>query len=306
MLVLELVEGRDLSHFLYMAKDSGLSRSERDCLEIMRQVANALFYLHTEKGIVHRDLKPANILIMEMTVRAMTTVTVQIGGANIAPGDREATIPTLPLETEVVPSQQAETVRDHATVTVELDQVEVTGEPGIMAPTSIPDNHAHHTPVTIPITSPPLNPPSTSQHTTYASTPSNPLPSTPPQRYQAKLADFGIAKMIGTNLTATLCGTPAYLSPELHRGEAHGFPADIWAFGCILYQLLSGDSGPPFGEKGSLENIEKMLRDGGIFAGEKWRGVSSLAKDLIRGCLAFDVSERMRIEEVLGHEWFSA
>ena len=76
-----------------------------------------------------------------------------------------------------------------------------------------------------------------------------------------KVLDFGLAKAIAgeapgaddaqtCNLTAGLTrdgmmlGTPAYMSPEQTRGDPVGTPSDIWAFGCLLYEMLTG--GPPF------------------------------------------------------------
>ncbi len=64
-----------------------------------------------------------------------------------------------------------------------------------------------------------------------------------------KLLDFGIAKMTaevgkdGRKLTKTgmLFGTPEYMSPEQARGEKADLRVDIYAMGCILYQLLTGD-----------------------------------------------------------------
>lgn len=34
----------------------------------------------------------------------------------------------------------------------------------------------------------------------------------------------------------TICGTPAYMAPEMVRGEAQGFGVDWWALGVVLYQ----------------------------------------------------------------------
>jgi serine/threonine-protein kinase len=73
-----------------------------------------------------------------------------------------------------------------------------------------------------------------------------------------KVLDFGLAKMIDSSaegsgpLTATatataldilpggVCGTPAYMSPEQARGLPVDHRTDIWAFGCVLYEMLTG------------------------------------------------------------------
>ncbi|XP_044743987.1 serine/threonine-protein kinase nekl-2-like [Chrysoperla carnea] len=57
-----------------------------------------------------------------------------------------------------------------------------------------------------------------------------------------KLTDFGISKIllnVDNNKTGTLIGTPNYLAPEICRGEKYGIKADIWALGCILYELCA-------------------------------------------------------------------
>lgn len=60
---------------------------------------------------------------------------------------------------------------------------------------------------------------------------------------RAKLADFGIARMLdGARLTATnmIPGTAAYLSPEQASGEPVGPPADIYSLGLVLLEALTG------------------------------------------------------------------
>lgn len=62
----------------------------------------------------------------------------------------------------------------------------------------------------------------------------------------AKVLDFGVSKLIGTEhdltATATLIGTPRYMAPEqidgAHRVDGR---ADIWSLGVVLYRALSGD-----------------------------------------------------------------
>jgi len=60
---------------------------------------------------------------------------------------------------------------------------------------------------------------------------------------QVKIMDFGLAKVSGgaqfTKVGTTL-GTAAYMSPEQARGEEVDQPADIWSFGVVLYEMLTG------------------------------------------------------------------
>ena len=56
-----------------------------------------------------------------------------------------------------------------------------------------------------------------------------------------KIADFGMAKVLRNNQTSyEMAGTPAYFAPELLKGQGHGYPADWWAVGSIMYQMLTG------------------------------------------------------------------
>ena len=65
---------------------------------------------------------------------------------------------------------------------------------------------------------------------------------------QVKVMDFGIARALGEGQnmtqTAAVIGTAQYLSPEQARGEAVDARSDVYAAGCVLYELLTGE--PPF------------------------------------------------------------
>eukprot|EP01137_Pigoraptor_chileana_P022953 Opistho-2@7175 len=53
-----------------------------------------------------------------------------------------------------------------------------------------------------------------------------------------KLGDFGIAKVMSTSRNSnTVLGTPYYISPELCEGRSYNQKSDIWALGCILYEM---------------------------------------------------------------------
>uniref|UniRef100_A0A0K0E9M5 non-specific serine/threonine protein kinase n=1 Tax=Strongyloides stercoralis TaxID=6248 RepID=A0A0K0E9M5_STRER len=56
-----------------------------------------------------------------------------------------------------------------------------------------------------------------------------------------KIGDFGISKIMGTNTKMdganTVIGTPYYISPEMCEGKNYNESTDIWAMGCILYEM---------------------------------------------------------------------
>ncbi len=80
-----------------------------------------------------------------------------------------------------------------------------------------------------------------------------------------KITDFGIAQVFGgeetvTTIDGAVIGTPAYMAPEQAEGHSCGPPADVYATGTVLYELLSGTL--PFSlEGGSFEVLERRVHE---------------------------------------------
>ena len=56
-----------------------------------------------------------------------------------------------------------------------------------------------------------------------------------------KIGDYGLAKSLSrtTEMAGTYCGTPVYMAPELLNGKEYSHGADIWAMGCVFYEIIT-------------------------------------------------------------------
>ncbi|GAA5883617.1 hypothetical protein JCM16303_004917 [Sporobolomyces ruberrimus] len=78
-----------------------------------------------------------------------------------------------------------------------------------------------------------------------------------------KLGDFGLSKaMQQAAMTQTYVGTPYYMSPELINGQPYDVKSDIWALGCLIYELCAGH--PPFHEARTQPELAVLIREGKI------------------------------------------
>ncbi len=59
--------------------------------------------------------------------------------------------------------------------------------------------------------------------------------------YDLKLTDFGISRILTKNYGYVFdqSGTLPYCSPEVIKGEAYNQKTDVWALGCILYEMCT-------------------------------------------------------------------
>ena len=71
---------------------------------------------------------------------------------------------------------------------------------------------------------------------------------------KVKVGDFGVARLAeGTSQapSATVAGTPRYMSPEQARGQPTGPATDVYSAGVVLYEMLAGE--PPFAHGSPVE-----------------------------------------------------
>ncbi len=54
---------------------------------------------------------------------------------------------------------------------------------------------------------------------------------------KAKVANYGTSRVIDSNATMSIVGTPIYTAPEVLRGERYTFAADIYSFGLTMYAV---------------------------------------------------------------------
>ncbi|KAF9738224.1 hypothetical protein PMIN06_001762 [Paraphaeosphaeria minitans] len=72
-----------------------------------------------------------------------------------------------------------------------------------------------------------------------------------------KLGDFGLSKILQSHdFASTYVGTPFYMSPEICKAEQYGPHSDIWALGCIIYEMCAKQ--PPFNARTHLDLIQKI------------------------------------------------
>jgi len=120
----------------------------------------------------------------------------------------------------------------------------------------------------------------------------------------AKLVDFGLAKSAGptapgaapagaaVDLTQSgaVVGTPRYLAPELWRGETATPQTDVYAFGVMLFELLSGRL--PYGASTAGELRDEVLSTPAVSLRGAMPGLKPELCDLVDRCLQPEPSQR--------------
>ncbi|RVD89949.1 uncharacterized protein DFL_000935 [Arthrobotrys flagrans] len=93
-------------------------------------------------------------------------------------------------------------------------------------------------------------------------------------------------------------GTAEYVSPELLTDKSACKGSDLWAFGCIIFQLLAGR--PPFKAANEYQTFQKIVNLEYQFP----PGFPKVARDLVERLLVLDPTKRLTIENIKSHPFF--
>ncbi|MGH9804182.1 MAG: serine/threonine-protein kinase, partial [Candidatus Acidiferrales bacterium] len=109
---------------------------------------------------------------------------------------------------------------------------------------------------------------------------------------RAKLTDFGIAKLAGSQLTQVgqVMGTPAFMSPEQFTGAAVDSRTDIFSLGAVLYWVLTGEK--PFPGDTITAIIFKMLHSNPVPARQLNPALPAEIEPVLTKCLTKSPDER--------------
>jgi serine/threonine-protein kinase len=112
------------------------------------------------------------------------------------------------------------------------------------------------------------------------------------QNGKVKLMDFGIAKSMDLNLTRPgfTLGTPSYMAPEQVRGQEITPLVDVYAWGLLLYELITGAK--PIQAKTVNEIFQKILTQEIDLNPLTQAGAPPAVVDLVRRCIAKNPSDR--------------
>ncbi|KAI5663093.1 hypothetical protein M9H77_22416 [Catharanthus roseus] len=124
------------------------------------------------------------------------------------------------------------------------------------------------------------------------------------ENWDLKVTDFGLSAVTDQirpdGLLHTLCGTPAYVAPEILAKKGYdGAKVDIWSCGVILYVLNAGYL--PFNDTNLMAMYRKIYK--GEFRCPKW--TSPELKRFLSRLLDTNPSTRITIDEIMDDPWFN-
>lgn len=135
-------------------------------------------------------------------------------------------------------------------------------------------------------------------------------PANPPP-FDLRLIDFGNAVFAADAMPGVTAGTPSYLSPEAQEGLAWGTGVDVWAVGCILFEMVTGDR--VCFRRGFVSGDRGGGGGGGLDAGVLWEGcggerggrIVKGVMDLVKRLLARERETRPSAADALKDPVFS-
>jgi serine/threonine protein kinase len=109
---------------------------------------------------------------------------------------------------------------------------------------------------------------------------------------KVKIMDFGLARLSGSEMTTTgmVMGTPHYMSPEQVKGQKADARSDIFALGCLFYELLAGRK--PFDAESMHGVLYKIMQEEPTPLREAAPGTPEALAHIVEKALAKNPDER--------------
>lgn len=77
-----------------------------------------------------------------------------------------------------------------------------------------------------------------------------------------KFIDFGLSKILSSDLNQTICGSPLYMAPELLNHKKYDSKSDIWSIGVLLYEMVYGVT--PFHQCKAILTLKQTIKENSI------------------------------------------
>jgi serine/threonine protein kinase len=77
-----------------------------------------------------------------------------------------------------------------------------------------------------------------------------------------KFIDFGLSKILSSDLNQTICGSPLYMAPELLNHQKYDSKSDIWSIGVLLYEMIYGVT--PFHHCKAILTLRQTIQENSI------------------------------------------
>jgi serine/threonine protein kinase len=122
-------------------------------------------------------------------------------------------------------------------------------------------------------------------------------------RFVTKIADFGLSKLVSQDEVDSSDfdlsdgrGTPSYKAPEQIEGGRVSFNLDLWAFGVILYEMLTGEKPFSVGTQSSEPTLRREIerKITSVQLPDRLRTIPEPYQGMIRRCLVKDIRQRVR------------
>eukprot|EP00727_Mastigamoeba_balamuthi_P000168 m51a1_g10148 putative serine threonine kinase (1495) ;mRNA; f:85313-90906 len=119
------------------------------------------------------------------------------------------------------------------------------------------------------------------------------------KKWDVKLADFGLAAVKSTNKTMTVCGTVAWMAPEVLVWSQYSEKSDVFGYGMVMYEVLTREL--PYATTPTMALVPKIVSGQRPPVPADLQGFSAEYVDLMKRCWADKQEDRPAFREALEH-----